>query len=148
MIKLNDASLWKEQGFINGAWTAADSRQTTEIRNPATGEKLGTVPHMGGAEARRAIEAAHAALPAWSKKTAGERARIMRKWFELMLDHQQDLAARHHVARCVHRQLLHLAVHRRPQLGQALALAGLAGIGRELRALPLRLALAVEQVAL
>jgi succinate-semialdehyde dehydrogenase / glutarate-semialdehyde dehydrogenase len=92
MIKLNDASLWKEQGFIDGAWAAADSGQTTEIRNPATGEVLGSVPHMGAAETRRAIEAAHAALPAWSKRTAGERARLMRKWFDLMLANQQDLA--------------------------------------------------------
>ena len=92
MIKLTDASLWKEQGFINGTWTAADSGQTTGIRNPASGEALGAVPDMGAAETRRAIEAAHAALPAWSRKTAGERARIMRKWFDLMLANQQDLA--------------------------------------------------------
>jgi succinate-semialdehyde dehydrogenase/glutarate-semialdehyde dehydrogenase len=92
MIKLNDTSLWKEQGFIDGAWAAADSGQTTEIRNPATGEVLGSVPDMGAAETRRAIEAAHAALSAWSKRTAGERARLMRKWFDLMLANQQDLA--------------------------------------------------------
>jgi len=81
-MKLKDAGLWKERGFIAGQWVAADSGQTTEIRNPANGELLGSVPHMGAAEARRAIDAAHAALPAWSKKTAGERARLMRKWFE------------------------------------------------------------------
>jgi succinate-semialdehyde dehydrogenase/glutarate-semialdehyde dehydrogenase len=92
MIKLNDRTLWKEQGYIDGAWVAADSGQTTGIRNPADGEALGAVPGMGAAEARRAIEAAHRALPAWSKKTAGERARIMRKWFELMLSNQEDLA--------------------------------------------------------
>jgi succinate-semialdehyde dehydrogenase/glutarate-semialdehyde dehydrogenase len=92
MIKLTDASLWKEQGFIAGAWAAADSGQTTEIRNPATGEVLGSVPHMGAAETRRAIEAAHAAMPAWAKKTAGERAKIMRKWFDLMLANLDDLA--------------------------------------------------------
>jgi succinate-semialdehyde dehydrogenase / glutarate-semialdehyde dehydrogenase len=92
MIKLKDPTLWKEQGFIAGAWAAADSGQTTEIRNPANGEVLGKVPHMGAAETRRAIEAAHQALPAWSRKTAGERARIMRKWFDLMLANQEDLA--------------------------------------------------------
>ena len=91
-LKLSDASLWKEQGFIDGAWAGADSGQTTEIRNPATGEVLGRVPYMGAAEARRAIDAAHAALGAWSKKAAGERARILRKWFDLMLANQQDLA--------------------------------------------------------
>ncbi len=90
--KLADPSLWKERGYINGEWVAADSAATLAVLNPATGEKLGTVPNMGAAEARRAIDAAHAALPAWSKKTAGERSRIMRKWFDLMMAHQQDLA--------------------------------------------------------
>ena len=78
MIKLQDASLWKERAFIAGSWAAADSGLTTEIRNPANGEVLGSVPHMGGAETRRAIEAAHAALPPWAKKTAAERAKLMR----------------------------------------------------------------------
>jgi succinate-semialdehyde dehydrogenase / glutarate-semialdehyde dehydrogenase len=92
MIKLTDQSLWKERGFIAGAWTAADSGQTTGIRNPASGELLGSVPHMGAVETRRAIEAAHAAMPAWAKKTAGERAKIMRKWFDLMIANLDDLA--------------------------------------------------------
>ena len=92
MIKLKDSTLWKELGYVNGAWMPADSGQTTAIRNPANDEALGSVPHMGAAETRRAIEAAHAALPAWSKKTAGERARLMRKWFDLMLANQEDLA--------------------------------------------------------
>ena len=91
-MKLNDANLWKERGFIGGQWVAADSGQATEIRNPASGELLGSVPHMGAAETRRAIDAAHAALPAWSKKTAGERGRLMRKWFDLMLANVDDLA--------------------------------------------------------
>jgi succinate-semialdehyde dehydrogenase/glutarate-semialdehyde dehydrogenase len=92
MIKLADSKLWKTQGFIAGEWRAADSGQTTEIRNPATSEVLGTVPFMAAAETRRAIEAAQAALPAWSKKTAGERAKILRKWFDLMMANQDDLA--------------------------------------------------------
>jgi len=92
MIKLSDASLWKERAFIAGQWAAADSGQTTEIRNPANGELLGSVPHMGGVETRRAIDAAHTALPSWAKKTAGERARIMRRWFDLMLANVDDLA--------------------------------------------------------
>jgi succinate-semialdehyde dehydrogenase/glutarate-semialdehyde dehydrogenase len=91
-LKLADSALLKERGFINGEWVAADSAATLAVRNPATGDDLGSVPDMGAAEARRAIEAAHAAMPAWAKKTAGERARIMRKWFELMMAHQQDLA--------------------------------------------------------
>jgi len=92
MIKLQDASLWKERAFIAGNWHSADSGQTTEIRNPANGELLGSVPHMGAAETRRTIEAAHAALPSWAKKTAAERAKIMRRWFDLMLANVDDLA--------------------------------------------------------
>jgi succinate-semialdehyde dehydrogenase/glutarate-semialdehyde dehydrogenase len=92
MIKLTDPSLWKERGFIAGSWAAADSGQSTEIRNPATGEILGAVPLMAAAETRRAIESAHAAMPAWAKKPAGERARIMRRWFDLMLANVEDLA--------------------------------------------------------
>src|SRR5688572_9196041 len=92
MIKLKDSSLWKELGFIGGQWLPADEGLTTEIRNPANGDRLGTVPVMRAAETRRAIEAAHAAMPAWSKKTAGERAKIMRRWFDLMLANVDDLA--------------------------------------------------------
>ena len=92
MIKLKDSSLWKELGFIGGQWLPADEGLTTEIRNPANDDRLGTVPVMRAAETRRAIEAAHAAMPAWSKKTAGERAKIMRRWFDLMLANVDDLA--------------------------------------------------------
>jgi succinate-semialdehyde dehydrogenase/glutarate-semialdehyde dehydrogenase len=92
MIELADRDLWKSRCLVAGEWRGADSGQTTEIRNPATSDVLGSVPHMGGAETRRAIDAAHAALPAWSKKTAGERARILRRWFELMMANQDDLA--------------------------------------------------------
>jgi acyl-CoA reductase-like NAD-dependent aldehyde dehydrogenase len=92
MIELKDPSLWKHEGFVAGAWTPGGSGQTTEILNPANRKSLGVVPNMGAAEARRAIEAAHAALPAWSKKTAGERAKIMRRWFDLMMSNQDDLA--------------------------------------------------------
>ena len=92
MIRLKDPTLFKERGFIAGQWVAADSAQATEIRNPANGEVLGSVPHMGATETRRAIEAAHAALAPWAKKTAGERARLMRRWFDLMMANQEDLA--------------------------------------------------------
>jgi succinate-semialdehyde dehydrogenase/glutarate-semialdehyde dehydrogenase len=92
MITLKDPTLFKERGFIAGQWVAADSGQATEIRNPASGEVLGSVPHMGAAETRGAIEAAHAALTPWAKKTAGERARLMRRWFDLMMANQEDLA--------------------------------------------------------
>jgi len=93
MLKLNDAALFRQQGYIDGAWREADGKETQTVRNPSTGEALGTTPRMGAAETRRAIEAAEAAWPAWRAKTAKERAALLRKWYELMLAHQDDLAA-------------------------------------------------------
>ena len=92
MIKLQDTKLLRQDCYIDGAWTAADSRATLPVRNPATGAELGTIPAMGTAETRRAIAAAAAALPAWGAMTAKERAVPLRRWFELMMAHQQDLA--------------------------------------------------------
>jgi len=91
-LPLKDKSLFRQQGYINGQWLDADSGLTIDVTNPATGEVLGTIPNMGGAETRRAIEAANAAWPAWRKKTAKERANILRKWFNLMMENQDDLA--------------------------------------------------------
>ena len=90
-MKLNDGKLFRQQCYINGAWTDADSGESIDVTNPATGEKLGTVPKMGAAETKRAIEAANAAWPAWRAKTAKERAQILRRWFELMMANQDDL---------------------------------------------------------
>ena len=90
---LKDPSLFRPQCYIDGAWVDADSGAKIEVNNPATGEVLGTVPKMGTAETRRAIEAADAALPAWRAKTAKERAVILRRWFDLMMANQDDLAA-------------------------------------------------------
>jgi succinate-semialdehyde dehydrogenase/glutarate-semialdehyde dehydrogenase len=92
MLTLNDPSLLRHQCYIDGEWCDADSGATVEVRNPATSENLGTVPHMAAAETRRAIEAASAAWPAWRSKTAKERAAILRDWYELMLLHADDLA--------------------------------------------------------
>src|SRR6478752_7321001 len=91
VLPLKDPSLFRQQCYINGKWVDADSRKTLEVNNPATGEILGTVPSLGAAETRRAIEAANAAWPAWRKKTAKERANILRKWFNLMMENQDDL---------------------------------------------------------
>ena len=91
-MKLSDSKLFRQQCYINGAWTDADSGESIDVTNPATGEKLGTVPKMGAAETKRAIEAANAAWPAWRAKTAKERAQILRKWFELMMASQDDLS--------------------------------------------------------
>jgi succinate-semialdehyde dehydrogenase/glutarate-semialdehyde dehydrogenase len=91
-LQLKDPALLRQQSYIDGRWVDADSRATLDVNNPASGEKIGTVPKMGVAETRRAIEAAQAALPAWAKKTAKERATILRRWYDLMITHQEDLA--------------------------------------------------------
>jgi succinate-semialdehyde dehydrogenase/glutarate-semialdehyde dehydrogenase len=91
-IQLKDSSLLRQQSYINGAWQNADSGATLNVRNPATGDLIGTVPKMGTAETRRAIEAAQAAMPAWARKTAKERATILRKWYDLMMANVDDLA--------------------------------------------------------
>ena len=84
--------LFRQACYIDGAWVNARSNATINVDNPATGEIVGTVPKLGAAETREAIEAADRALPAWRKKTAKERAAVLRKWFDLMLQHQDDLA--------------------------------------------------------
>ena len=91
-IGMKDASLFRQQVYINGKWSDADSGETNEITNPANGEVLGTVPNCGADEAKRAIEAANTAWPDWSSKTAKERAVILRRWYELMMENQEDLA--------------------------------------------------------
>src|SRR5580698_10943259 len=91
-MKLKDPLLLRQLCFIDGAWTAADDAKTLNVHNPATSEKLGVIPNMGAAECRRAIAAAGAALPAWAARTAKDRATVLRRWFDLMLVHQDDLA--------------------------------------------------------
>jgi len=90
-MQLKDKSLFRQQCYIDGAWADADSGETLKVTNPATDEVLGTVPKMGANETRRAIEAANAAWPAWRAKTAKQRADIIRRWFNLMLENQDDL---------------------------------------------------------
>ncbi|HEX4376186.1 MAG TPA: NAD-dependent succinate-semialdehyde dehydrogenase [Steroidobacteraceae bacterium] len=91
-MQLKDPSLLKNRSFINGQWVGADGGAVRQVRNPANGEIVSTVPDGGTAEARRAIEAARDAFPAWRARTAEERARILRRWFDLMIEHQDDLA--------------------------------------------------------
>ncbi|MBM3777720.1 MAG: NADP-dependent succinate-semialdehyde dehydrogenase [Acidimicrobiia bacterium] len=91
-MKLKDARLFRQQCLIDGVWVDADSGAKKPVNNPATNEVLGTIPDMGTAETRRAIEAASKALPGWRAKTGKERAAIMRRWFELMIQHTDDLA--------------------------------------------------------
>jgi succinate-semialdehyde dehydrogenase / glutarate-semialdehyde dehydrogenase len=91
-LNLKDPSLFRQQCYVDGKWIDADGGKTIPVDNPATGEILGTVPNMGAAETRRAIEAANAAFPAWRARTAKERAALLRKWFDLMMTNQDDLA--------------------------------------------------------
>jgi succinate-semialdehyde dehydrogenase/glutarate-semialdehyde dehydrogenase len=91
-MKLNDPSLLCERGYVDGAWAAADDGTTLLVHNPATGERLGVIPNMGRNETRRAIAAAAAALPAWSARTAKDRSIVLRRWFDLIMQHQDDLA--------------------------------------------------------
>jgi succinate-semialdehyde dehydrogenase/glutarate-semialdehyde dehydrogenase len=92
MLALRDSKLFHQLCFINGIWTGADSDETIDVVNPATGAKIGTIPKMGAAETRRAIDAASRALPEWRAKTAEERSIILRRWSELLLEHKEDLA--------------------------------------------------------
>ena len=91
-LNLKDPSLLRQQCYLNGAWCDADNKAAFDVTNPATGEVIGQVPKMGAAETRRAIDAANAAFAAWRRKTAKERAAHLRRWFDLMLQNQEDLA--------------------------------------------------------
>ena len=90
--KLKDTAFFREQCYVDGAWMDADDKSTITVANPADGTIVGSVPRMGATETRRAIEAANNAWPAWRAKTAKERAALLRKWYELMMQHQEDLA--------------------------------------------------------
>jgi succinate-semialdehyde dehydrogenase/glutarate-semialdehyde dehydrogenase len=92
MLRLRDGALLREQAYVDGVWTGADGGATREVLNPASGERLGTVPDMGVGETRRAIEAAKRAFPGWAARTAKERAAVLRRWYELMMANQEDLA--------------------------------------------------------
>ena len=91
-MKLNDNTLFKTECLINGIWRRADNGRTLSVRNPATGEHLADVPDMGESETRAAIAAAAAAQKDWAARPAAERSRILRRWFDLMTAHQDNLA--------------------------------------------------------
>jgi len=90
--QLKDARLFREACYVDGVWVKAKSGGATQVDNPATGEIIGSVPKLGAAETREAIEAANKVFPTWSKRTARERATVLRKWFDLMMENQEDLA--------------------------------------------------------
>ena len=87
--RLKDASLLREQCYIDGAWTGTPANPVT---NPANGVELAKVPKLSTAEATQAVEAAERAFPAWAKLTAKQRSNILRKWFELIVANREDLA--------------------------------------------------------
>jgi succinate-semialdehyde dehydrogenase/glutarate-semialdehyde dehydrogenase len=91
-LMLKDPALFRQQDFVDGRWIDADDGTQTEVRNPATGAVLGTVPRCGAAETRRAIEAAKAAFPAWAARPAKERGRLLRRLADLMVANTDDLA--------------------------------------------------------
>lgn len=92
MEALRETQLYCPFAYIDGSWVAADSGEQINVTNPATGEPVGDIPRLGRAETERAIDAADAALPAWRALTAQERADLLLKWHDLMLEHKQDLA--------------------------------------------------------
>ena len=91
-VPLADAALLRDQAYVGGQWCDADDGRKFEVTNPATGELLTTVPRMGAAETRRAIEAAAEAFPAWRERPAAERAGLLRQMHDLMIEHRDDLA--------------------------------------------------------
>jgi succinate-semialdehyde dehydrogenase / glutarate-semialdehyde dehydrogenase len=92
MLELNDPALLRDLAYVDGAWIPAASGETFAVTNPATGETLATIANLDAADARAAIEAAARAMPAWAARTAKDRAGILRKWFELIMAAQEDLA--------------------------------------------------------
>ncbi len=91
-MNLVDRRLFREASYIDGVWVAPGPNGAIDVDNPATGAIIGTVPRLGRAETRTAIDAASRAFPAWRKQTAKERAQVMRRWFDLMIANQEDLA--------------------------------------------------------
>jgi succinate-semialdehyde dehydrogenase / glutarate-semialdehyde dehydrogenase len=89
---LDDHRLFRQAAYVDGQWIEATGRAAIEVDNPATGEIIGHVPKLGAEETKRAIEAANRALPGWRAKTAKERAGVLRRWFELVMANQHDLA--------------------------------------------------------
>jgi succinate-semialdehyde dehydrogenase / glutarate-semialdehyde dehydrogenase len=91
-VRLKDAKLFRQACYIDGKWVEVAATSGIDVDNPATGEIIGTVPKLGRAETRQAIDAAARAFPAWRARTAKERAGVMRRWFDLMMANQDDLA--------------------------------------------------------
>ncbi|XP_066329536.1 succinate-semialdehyde dehydrogenase, mitochondrial [Miscanthus floridulus] len=92
MEKIRAAGLLRTQGLIAGKWVDAYDGKTIEVQNPATGEVLANVPCMGSRETSDAIASAHSTFYSWSKLTASERSKALRKWYDLIISHKEELA--------------------------------------------------------
>ncbi len=91
-MKLQDPNILKNQCYIDSVWVNADNNQTISVTDPATGETITSVPKCGSNETRRAVDAAELAFQGWHKRTAKERSALLRRWYELMIEHKEDLA--------------------------------------------------------
>jgi succinate-semialdehyde dehydrogenase/glutarate-semialdehyde dehydrogenase len=88
---LRDATLLKDLSYINGAWVGAKSGHTFDVINPATGKVIGTMPEMGAEDTREAIRSAENAFHSFRNTPARERSRLLRTWYQLMIDNAEDL---------------------------------------------------------
>ncbi|QEI08568.1 NADP-dependent succinate-semialdehyde dehydrogenase [Pigmentiphaga aceris] len=93
MTSIQDGKWFRQHAYVNGKWIDAENGATVDVTNPATGKTIGTVPKMGAADARRAVEAANAAWPAWRALTAAARAKLLRRWFDLIVANADELGA-------------------------------------------------------
>lgn len=91
-LKLKDPTLLKSQVLIDGQWRNANNGSTKEVRNPANGDLIGLIPNVGEVETQEAIESSKKAFATWKLRTAEDRANLLKRWFELMVEHQEDLA--------------------------------------------------------
>src|SRR5262245_2620273 len=91
-VTLTDSRLFRQACYIDGAWVESPTQATIDVDNPATGDIVGTVPRLGRDHTRAAIDSAARAFPAWRARTAKERAIVLRRWFDLMMANQDDLA--------------------------------------------------------
>nr|WP_139851411.1 NAD-dependent succinate-semialdehyde dehydrogenase [Acinetobacter pullicarnis] len=91
-MQLNNANLFKQQVYINGEWQAADQNQSFAVTNPATGAVIAQVPSVSTKQVEQAVEAAATALQSWKLTTAKERSLLLKKWYQLIMDNQEDLA--------------------------------------------------------
>src|SRR5690554_4020231 len=89
---MQSSRLIKNQAYVDGQWVSAESGRTLDVLDPATGQKVGEVPDMSAAEASAAVEAANRAFASWKKTTAKQRCALLRRWYELIMEHQETLA--------------------------------------------------------